>query len=454
MNIMARDMAVAQACNGPDGLAGRFVSLPEPPPPQGRPPVAASLLGGRWLIQECAARGGPGSEIFLHLAGPAWSWADKIKLGAHVEQYVYVNASVDLQGQFRSSYDTAARVVSVWLQPAAGGRVEPIPGVHIQVETRGLSDLFPKSFIDSATKAEIESEGGKQLILAFSKGVTFTRTAAGQQDFALAHLAPGETPTRPFAGTEPWVVNQRQAFHSGGIMVDGPFPAGVPMVLDAFVAQGELVGYQAFCDDYVVADFNGYFQGRPFASLVNREGTTWLQPGQRITTTIAPPPGCMGRWVLAAGLPYVPPTPNLPPYQPPTVLEYRLRAGAFSAPSMPPGPPAAPPLLAAGGGPAPRATPRQVDMVDPNQPASVTARMGESVAIILPTYAPNARWIYTPVDSAMGTPWEDFVPGWLGPNTPGDRFTFVTSQVAPGDHVVMFKSPIPMTAKVTIHLIP
>jgi hypothetical protein len=109
-----------------------------------------------------------------------------------------------------------------------------------------------------------------------------------------------------------------------------------------------------------------------------------------------------------------------------------------------------------------RATaPHDVSIMDPenNPTASVTARVGESVAVTLPAYMGFNRWTYTSVDGALGHAREDVVPRWLGPGTPGKKFTFSMSGVAVGDHVVRFRGdPVsgndspPSKAVLTVHV--
>jgi hypothetical protein len=326
MNIAARDEALTEGC---ERLRGHFVPIPEPSAPGATPTVDTGLGGGRWIIVECSARPGAGSQISLHLSGPLWHWVDRREGGfgwaAHVEQYIYANVSLDLEGQFEAAYDTQAHVMSVWLRPLANGaRVEPIRGVQLHVETFGAADILP-GYAQRSAWTEVETEGQKQLTQVFANGMTITRTAYGQLDFAVGHLPLGVVPTRPFLGTEQYLVNLRQALHPGGIVVDGPFPASTPIALDAEVVQGSAVGYHAYCQDYVLDDYTRFFQGRGFTLLVNRDGTTWIGAGHQVHTTISPPTGCVGKWVIATGVPFVPPSPHLPPYTPPTLMKVGVR---------------------------------------------------------------------------------------------------------------------------------
>ena len=99
--------------------------------------------------------------------------------------------------------------------------------------------------------------------------------------------------------------------------------------------------------------------------------------------------------------------------------------------------------------------------MDPlNEPkASVDARVGDTVAVTLPIYPTQGKWTYRSVDGAIGSAREEMVARWLGPSTPGDKFTFATSKVGPGDHVIAFRNDTmsgmpgqPLLAAVTIHL--
>jgi len=104
---------------------------------------------------------------------------------------------------------------------------------------------------------------------------------------------------------------------------------------------------------------------------------------------------------------------------------------------------------------------REVSVMDPagSPTASVNALVGESVAVTLPGYMGFNRWTYVSVDGALGRARMEVVPRWMGPGTPGIKFTLATSGVAVGDHVVQFKSiPVPgnssapLDEAVTIHL--
>jgi hypothetical protein len=329
MNMAARDTLKAEAC---DHLKGHFVPIPDAPA-KGSSLANAGVGGGRWIISDCDVEPGPGSQISFHLSGPLWSWVNRVEpqgwgVTAHVEQYIYATADLRLLGDVTAQYDTRTQVMSVWLQPQADVRVEPIQGIPIRVETSGVLDIFVSN--DEKTRkarAAVETEGRKEVLEAFANGITITRsTAHGQLDFAIGHRPLGVVPTRPFRGTDQYLVNLQQALRPGSIAVDGPFPAGASVTLDATVGHGTKVGYHAYCQDYVMKGYDHLFQQGTPLSLVNvPTGTTWIQPDHEIQTTLTPPEGCAGKWVIVTGVPPNPPSPNLPHDTPPTILNLGVR---------------------------------------------------------------------------------------------------------------------------------
>jgi hypothetical protein len=213
-------------------------------------------------------------------------------------------------------------------------RVEPIRGPRIYVETTGFFGGFASDdYKTHQAWDKIQTEGTRQLLQAFANGMTITRTAYGQLDFAMGHRPLGVVPNRPYLGTDEYLVNLRQALRPGSIAVDGPFPAGAPVMLDAAVAPGgRAVGYHAYCQDYVMTGYNRLFQEGKTMTVVNvPSGTTWIQPGQEVHARLAPPDGCAGKWVLVTGLYAPPPPPNLPPNLhlpqdvPPTIYSLGVR---------------------------------------------------------------------------------------------------------------------------------
>lgn len=152
-------------------------------------------------------------------------------------------------------------------------------------------------------------------------------------------------------------------------------------------------------------------------------------------------------------------TPPAQPAPPPTPMVIAAPAETPASPplvSIPPPPDAA----------APSATKETlVSIEDPLSDAkrSVSAKIGDTVAVILPEY-PGMTWKVTAVDKTLGHPKEELVPGFLGPGTPGRKFVWPTGLPTPldlkGDHVVTFTGiPLagdagkkPMKVVLTIHL--
>jgi hypothetical protein len=324
MNQMFLDMAVGMGCSK---LKGRFVSLPdaESPPLQGAE-VGMSVGGGRWHIDDCLA-GSRGGQFSLHLGGPAWQWVNRTQQDHHIEQYVYVAVSVDLEGPLYSAYDTNTKVTSVFLLPKGWAHVEPFKKLSIAAQPTGiggaLADLFFPAKVEAGVREAIETQGSTQLATQLGNGMTFTFTAAGQADLVVGRLPPGMVPRRPFPGPEAWVLNERQALHPGGITVAGPFPPGSLITLDAQVERGDAVRYHVYCSDPVVLDYRGFLDGGAFAPLVNQPDSAWIVPGPQVTTTTLPPQACP--WVLATAVVAPPATPLS--QGPPTTVKLRLRIG-------------------------------------------------------------------------------------------------------------------------------
>jgi hypothetical protein len=325
MNQMALDMAIAMGCSK---LKGRFVPLPDPasPPFEGAD-VGMSLEGGRWYIHDCLA-GSSGGQFSLHLRGPAWQWVNATEKGFRIEQYVYVEASVDLQGEILGAYDANTKVTSVFMLPTAWAHVEPIKTLSIAAHPTGIlsaaEDLFFPETVNAGTRDAIETTGTQLFATQMGNGLTFTFTANGQADLVLGRLPPGMVPRRPFVGSEAWLIDERQSLHPGGIMIAGPFLPGVPVTLDALVEQGHPIRYHTFCSELVVADYERFLSGSGFTPLVNRPDSALLAPGQRVTTTLAPM-NCP--WVLATAL-VSPPAGQAQP----TSIRLRLRVAQQSTP--------------------------------------------------------------------------------------------------------------------------
>jgi hypothetical protein len=320
-------MALAQAC---DSLKDHFLSIPEPPP-RGAPPDTPSRLGGgRWIIEHCWTKGGPDSQFTMHLDGPAWQWVDRsqgnILIGGHLEGYIYVVATLEIEGRFRAGYDTSTKIMSAALTLLAEPKalVQPMTAMKINVQPSGLADLLPTSAVDEQAWTAIHQEGTAQLYKVFRHGITLTRSMTGQQDFSLD----GPGAFRPYSGPEVWMANARQVFHPAGITVDGPFPPGVPILMDATIVQGQPVGYHAYCAPYVRSDLEGFFRTGTFTALVNRPdgSTTWIQPGQRVEgRIIAAPPDCASQpWAIAMGVSR-PTNQPLVAHAPPTLMDLRIR---------------------------------------------------------------------------------------------------------------------------------
>jgi hypothetical protein len=322
MNQMFLDMAVAQGCQK---LKGKFVSLPD----QGGPAysgadVGMSIAGGRWLIDNCVA-GNMGGQLSLHLNGPAWEWVQTTEQGFHIEQYVYVDVSVDLLGPLTGTYDANTKVASVFVLPSTQASVRANARLRVNAQPTGIisgiMDTFAPDTVNARVREAIEKRGSEQFTAQLSAGLTVTFAASGQTDLAMGQLPRGVVPNRPFRGPDPWFLNERQALHPGGITVAGPFAAATPVILDALIEPGgTAVRFHVYCSDVVVADYRTFLNGGEFVPLVARPESVWIMPGNQFITPI-PPLNCP--WVLATGV--APPPGTRVDQVPATIVRLQLR---------------------------------------------------------------------------------------------------------------------------------
>jgi hypothetical protein len=288
------DVAITQAC---DRLRGKFLSLPDQDNPQMSGAAAGmAAAGGRWLIEECEASAANGS-LSLHLGGLSWKWVEQTHYGNRVRQHVYFSATVDLVGSLQLGYDPKTMVATVFMLPRTQANVTPALPVHAEAVNLGggIIDLFVNA--DEHARAAVQAEGSSQFRDQLGQGITVTFDVAhAQPDVDIGRLPPGVVPNRPFHGRNPWLLNERQALHPGGLMVAGPFPPGASASVDVVNETGGPMRYRIACSDAVVNDFHGFYRGFAFTPIIQLPDSGWAVPGQRVPTVPVPPQPCA--WVL------------------------------------------------------------------------------------------------------------------------------------------------------------
>lgn len=290
------DTAGSDACSK---LRGKFVGLPAPSPLEGAD-AGLAKTAGRWWIRACTSAS-DGATLKLRLAGPGWSWVDQTSSGFRVAQYVYFAVDAELSGTLDVGYDPSARIASIWLLPAAGAnaRVEPLSDVNAKADTlfsgalvAGTLGLMGK-VADDAAKRQVGTQGAEQFQKRLSDGATITLDMArGQLDLSMGRLPKGVVPKRPFADGAPWLLNERQELHPGGLQVAGPFDPAATVLLDATIENGPGLAWRVVCRADAEAAFDA----------VARGGSPALPPfepglGGAVTTTttssvVIHPPGC------------------------------------------------------------------------------------------------------------------------------------------------------------------
>jgi hypothetical protein len=255
-----------------------------------------AAAGGRWLVEECQASASNG-VLALRLGGLGWKWVNEARDENRVRQHVYFSATVDLEGSLQLAYDPRSRVASVFMLPKTEASVSPALPVRATAENfvGGFLDLFVDA--DEYARAAVATEGSSQFRQQLSQGITVTfDVARAQPDVNIGPRLPaGMVPSRPFHGNDPWLLNERQALHQGGLLVAGPYPPGVPALLDVVVEGGGPLRFRVACRDAVVDNFHGFYRGLSFIPIVQLQDSGWVVPGKRVTETVPPQP-CP--WVL------------------------------------------------------------------------------------------------------------------------------------------------------------
>ena len=228
-------------------VTDRFIGLPDEGGPSGAA-AGRTPQNGRWWIRRCSAEQ-RGAQVALSLAGPGWFWIDRREAGFRVQQVVYFSVSAELTGAVDIGYDPGSKLVSLWFTPTseAAVTVEPTGEVNPRAETvwAWLLDVGTLGELPSAqARARVAAEGARQFRERLGSGVTVTLGVDSRQmDLLLGQLPRGVAPERPFEGSRPWLVNERQRLERGAVQVSGPIEGSV--IADFRVERGgpvELVG--------------------------------------------------------------------------------------------------------------------------------------------------------------------------------------------------------------------
>jgi len=241
-------------------LSQHFVGLPEVGASSGSAPTPSL---GRWWIRGCHARP-RGAELEVQLAGPGWYWVDQSGSGMRVRQQVPFQLELSLRGTLH--LESSERVLALWLEPSRDPAAHARGPSALDVQsTSGWGALL--SIVPGVTPKRRAAEHFEAaLTQAFRErlraGITFTfNVATGQADAAVGRLAPGQTPTRPFAEDEEWIINDRLRLPPAAAQVLGPIEPGSTR-LDVIVESGPGLVYRALCAPELEASFGVIASGR------------------------------------------------------------------------------------------------------------------------------------------------------------------------------------------------
>jgi hypothetical protein len=286
-------------------LRNKWIGLPTAEQKLSGAAQGLAVLSGRWFVRDCA-QDIVERSLRLRIAGPGWQWVDEEQGDFHVQQYVYFAASVDLQASLDVAYDGRTGIASMWLTPVeqVGAKVDALGTVSAHPETLPASiegavgpvvGLDP----DDIAQARAGMVGAEQMRLRLTGGATLTYdTRVGQLDFIVGQLPNGVAPLRPFAGTEKWLMNERQGLYPGGFQIAGSFEPTSEALLDVVVERGPGIQYRSVCAPDAQRAFDTAILGGP-SNAARGDGSVWVPAGSRYQARLLPPP-CPWALVTAA----------------------------------------------------------------------------------------------------------------------------------------------------------
>ncbi len=302
------EMAEKKACAQ---LEGKWIGLPaQDDAPQGARPNgfdcrqhlegADAGLGcawGRLQIRDCKSAITPGSSIGLSFGGIGWTWVDRKSGDVAVRQYVYMSASVEMQGALDVGFDPNAHVASIWLTPTQPlkAKVTALGIIKLQADSAlGQLEKLAAGALGVDPKHQVAVQGAAQFEDTLRKGMTITFDTQTQQvDLMLGALPNGVVPKRPLpVADRPWILDERQEVFPGGVLFAGPFDPMPAVKLDAKGEGGAPLAYGVACASDATLAADSLARGdKPALTLQSRGQISGESPSKVIL-----PPACP--WVL------------------------------------------------------------------------------------------------------------------------------------------------------------
>jgi hypothetical protein len=278
-----------------EALLGRFLGLPA----EATGAKADTPIVGRWWVRRCDF-GRSGSELFVRLGGPAWSWVDRRDPPFHLREHVYFRVDADLRGNISTRIGLKDGVASLWFRAArANVQVEPLGRVHptsdnIAVSVvRFLTSPIPALDVDDRAREQLDTEVTRRFESALSRGFTMVYDIGrGQPDFGLGLLPAGASPEHPFADGRSWFVNERLIAAPGGVHVLGPFNPDEPIALDVRITSGSGLAWRAVCASDLESGFARVESGEPGSIPSKGILSAGVLSGAGIRTTTLSPANC------------------------------------------------------------------------------------------------------------------------------------------------------------------
>lgn len=239
LRLLAMDLAAHHGC---ERLRGKLV------------PVGGSAeqpAQGRMWVRDCSASV-EGEQLALDVDALLWTWVDRRSraVGAtfRVDQYVGLEAQVDMRTVPQLRYDRDRRQALLWLEPVREPdvRVETVGGVDARAgglwsETVAFgAGLFGAS-PDARAARQVQTRGGQRLERRVDQGLTVGVDLCTRRTVAeLGHLTRMPEPAHPARGLPGRSTDQR--VRPTGLDAAGPFSRPVKVrIVDGAPLRARLV---------------------------------------------------------------------------------------------------------------------------------------------------------------------------------------------------------------------
>lgn len=223
LRIMLAEIASVRAC---DRLEGSFRGL--------RTGAAADapVTGILW-VEGCEVTA-DGTDVAMMLTGRGWRWVERTseKAGAEfaVAEYVRFAVDVEVRGTLDVAYAPASHIATLWFTPSGTPDVQFRPIGDVTVAEIGAwseivgaaADVFGAS---PAARAEeqVEQQGEQGFEERFAEGLAATvDLCTGAVEVGFGHPEQGQMLTPSIPPDAPTPARVRP----GGVLLDGPHPAG------------------------------------------------------------------------------------------------------------------------------------------------------------------------------------------------------------------------------------